>query len=364
MKTDSELNKKRLVVKNEINEGINKTPMALPFNITGRFVQKITGYPKPFPFMFCVLLLAVIILLILGLNYLLLFRSAQATTQITPVSAAIVVEIMLAIMAAAHFNIKMALSSIRDSVVDSIMTSEDLSKLHEWLSLGWSTSTIRRFFFWWVLFTVGGMTLLYVFFSQEGYFSIDLVIPLLLFMLLGGASIYYVVLMLILPTRLRTYNFKLYENDPVHSEIVADISTMLNRFIYGYVFLIVIMQLSFVIADLPLIAQMVFGLTSGWVPVISQYLVNQSAIRTIISRSKRKTLNRIQAEVQSLHGGDVKNKENLETINRLIDYHERIRATPNSNLNIQSLGNFLNQLALPLLGFLLANINAVIDFFR
>jgi hypothetical protein len=51
-------------------------------------------------------------------------------------------------------------------------------------------------------------------------------------------------------------------------------------------------------------------------------------------------------------------------INRLMDYHERIRATPNSNLNLQSLGNFLNQLALPLLGFLLANIDTVINLFR
>ncbi|MEK6753758.1 MAG: hypothetical protein AABZ00_15990 [Chloroflexota bacterium] len=364
MTTDSELNKKRLEVKNEINEGINKTPMALPFNITGRFVQKVTGYTKPLPFMFCVLLLAVIILLILGLNYLLLFRTAQATTQITPISAAIVVEIMLGIMAASHFNIKLVLSSIRDSVVDSIMSSEDLSKLYEWLSLGWSPSTIRRFFFWWILFVVGVITLVYVFFSQEGYFSVHLVIPTLLFAFLGGASIYYAALMLLLPARLRTYNFKLYENDPAHSEIVADISTMLNRFTYGYVFLIVIMQSSFVIGDLPLIAQIVFGITSGWVPVIAQYLVNQSCIRTIISRSKRKTLNRIQAEVKSLHEGDVKNKENLEAINRLMDYHERIRATPDSNLNMQSLGNFLNQLALPLFGFLIGNIDTIIDLFR
>jgi hypothetical protein len=286
------------------------------------------------------------------------------TTQITPISAAIVVEIMLAITAASYFNIKMVLSRIRDIVVDSIMSSEDLSNLQEWLSLGWSLRTIRRFFFWWILFVVGVMTLLYVFFSQKGYFSVDLAIPSLLFNLFGGLSIYYVALMLVLPTRLSTYNFKLYENDPAHSEIVDEISTLLNRFTYGYVFLAAVLQLSIAFAGLPLIAQIAVGITAGWVPVITQYLANQACIRTIISRSKRKTLNRIQAEIRSPHQGNVKDKENLEAINRLMDYHERIRATPNSNLSMQNFANLLNQLALPFLGFVLANINTIIDLFR
>jgi hypothetical protein len=364
MTTDSELIEKRLEVKNEINEGMNKTPMAQPFNITGRLVQNITGYRKPLPFVFCVLVLEIILLLILGLNYLLVDRILQATTRITPISAAIVVGIMVAIVAASHFNIKMVLSSIRDSIVDSIMASEDLSNLHEWLSLGWSPSSIRRFFFWYGLFVISVITLVYVFFSQAGYFSVGLVIPSLLFSLLGGTAIYYVALMLMLPTRLRTYSFKLYENDPAHSDVVDDISILLNRFTYGYVLLVVILQLSMAFAGLPLIAQMALGITSGWVPAIAQYFVNQACIRTIVSRAKRKTLNRIQTEIRSLQEGNVKDKENLEAINRLMDYHERIRATSNSNLNMQNFANLLNQLALPFLGFVLANIDTIIGLFK
>ena len=363
MTTDSELNKKRLEVKNEINEGINKTPMALLFNNTGRLVQKITGSAKPLPFIFCVAVLVIMTLLILGLNYLWLFRRTQAAIQITPVSAVIMVETTLVIVAATYFNINTVLTSIRDVVVDSIMSSEDLSKLHEWLSLGWSPSTIRRFFFWWFLFIVGALILFYPFFFQVG-FSVSFLIPSLLFSVFGGIAFYYAPLMILLPTRLGSYHFKLYENDPARSEIVDKISAILNRFTYGYVLLNVVFQSSLAIANLPIIAEIVFMVAFGWTPVIAQYLVNQACIRSIISRSKRKTLNRIQAEVQSLHEGDVKNKENLEVINRLMDYHERIRATPNSNLNLQSLGNFLNQLALPLLGFLLANIDTVIDLFR
>ena len=363
MITDSELIQKRLEVKNEIDEGTNKTPMARLFNFTGRVVQKITRYRKPLPFIVCVLVSAVITLLILGLNYLLLFRTGQATTQITPISAAIVVETSLLIVAATYFNISMVLAGIRDGVVDFIMSLEDLSKLHEWVSLGWSPGTVRRFFFWWLLIPIGPMPLLVPLFSQQG-FSADILIPSFLFAVLGGLSFYYAPLMVLLPIRLSNYRFKLYENDPARSEIVDTISTILNRFTYGYVFLNVVFQLSLAVANLPIIAEAAFMIVFGWLPVTTQYFVNQACIRTIISRSKKRTLNRIRAEVQSLHEGDVKNKENLEAINRLVDYHERIRATPNSNLNMQILGNFLNQLALPLLGFLLANINTIIDLFR
>jgi hypothetical protein len=42
MATNLELNQSRLEVKNEITTGINKTPMALLFNVAGKIIQKIT----------------------------------------------------------------------------------------------------------------------------------------------------------------------------------------------------------------------------------------------------------------------------------------------------------------------------------
>ena len=58
METDLELNAKRLEVKNEITEGINKTPMARLFNVTGSIVQKITRYPKQLPLAYSVAVLS------------------------------------------------------------------------------------------------------------------------------------------------------------------------------------------------------------------------------------------------------------------------------------------------------------------
>ena len=364
MTVESELSKKRLEVKNEIKEGISKTPMAQLLHIPGRAIQKLTRIPKPVPFLFSIVALALIILILLGLNYLLLFRTTKTITQITPIAAFAITEIFLLIVILTYFNINKVLFSIRDTLVDLILTSKDLSNLHQWLSLGWSPVTIGRFFFWWTTIFSIAIALLFFFLPQAGYSSLGLLLPYVFFLLLGGIAFYYAPLMILLPLRLRNYQFKLYENDPARSQITEDLSSILNRYTYGYVFLNALLQASFIIVSLPIIVQLIFMVTFGWIPVIIQYLVNQACIRTIISFSKRKTLGRLQEEIQKLHEGDVKNKENIETINRLMDYHERIRVTPNSNLNLQVIGNFLNQLALPLLGFLFANIDTIIDFFR
>ena len=57
-------------------------------------------------------------------------------------------------------------------------------------------------------------------------------------------------------------------------------------------------------------------------------------------------------------------KEAIEAINRLMDLHDRVRATRSSTLNLRTGLNFLNQLMLPLLAFLLANIDRLLEAVR
>jgi len=52
-------------------------------------------------------------------------------------------------------------------------------------------------------------------------------------------------------------------------------------------------------------------------------------------------------------------KDTLDRLSKLMDYHDRIKATPNSSLNFRSSLNFLNSLLLPLLAFILANLDTV-----
>jgi hypothetical protein len=83
-----------------------------------------------------------------------------------------------------------------------------------------------------------------------------------------------------------------------------------------------------------------------------------------LTKVKRQKLEEIQAKIEHLDKEhDIANKGTLETINRLIDYHERIRKTRNSAIDVGVVLRFLQSLLLPLIASLLASINDLIHVF-
>lgn len=360
METTLELNEKRQELKDEITAGINKTPMARLFNVTRSVVQKITRSQKPLPALYCTALLAPIVLMPV-LFYMILFHESQIAAEISLFSVITVLEVMLLSVILTYFNINRVLLSIRDILVDSIILSKDLSDLRKWLAIGWSSSVTKSFLIWWNTILVGIVT--YIFYVLEhGYLGFGLFIFLLIFIFLGGMAWYYVPLMLLLPMKLKFFQFDLYENDPAHSEIIESISAVLNRFTYGFVFINILVQLGLATTNFPIVLEFGFLVVLIWIPLVAQFFINQASIQYIISVSKRKTLNRIQMKIKTLHNSDIADKDNIDIVNRLMDYHERIRLTSNSNLSLESALKFLNQLIIPLLAFLLGNLEKVIAF--
>jgi hypothetical protein len=190
MAMDSELNEKRFEIKSEIAEGAHKTPMSLLFNVPSRIVQKIIRYPKPLPLMSCVVILALTILVLIGLDFLVLFRGTEAATRISLFSVMIVLEVAFLSVVLTYFNINKVLVSIQDTLVDFVISANDLANLRQWLSVAWSPSTIRRFFFWWIFISGGSGILLSFLLWQRGASVFGVLIPALVLAFLGGIGMY------------------------------------------------------------------------------------------------------------------------------------------------------------------------------
>ena len=76
-------------------------------------------------------------------------------------------------------------------------------------------------------------------------------------------------------------------------------------------------------------------------------------------------LNEVQAKVEELYKErKIPDEGLLDRLGKLMDYHDRIRDTPNSALNFRAGLNFLNSLLLPVFAFLLANLREVISLFK
>jgi hypothetical protein len=104
---------------------------------------------------------------------------------------------------------------------------------------------------------------------------------------------------------------------------------------------------------------------SGWGPPLVVFVTGQRALTHVIARSKWRTLDRIQADIAELTTeGDLTDKGTTDAINRLMDLHDRVKAARGSALDFRAGLQFLNALLLPLIAFLLSNIDRVLGLFR
>jgi len=171
-----------------------------------------------------------------------------------------------------------------------------------------------------------------------------------------------------LPPRLARYRFDLYTTDPSSSEVVGRLSRLMTFILYvtlGFIALLTIGLNQVNVLNLQ--TAFVFSLLI-WVPTIVSYGAGQFHISTMITKAKWKTLDEIQSKIEVLYE-DALNKENetpkketLDFIEKLMDSHDRIKITPNSALNLRAGLNFLNSLLLPILAFIVANLDKVIAF--
>ena len=68
----------------------------------------------------------------------------------------------------------------------------------------------------------------------------------------------------------------------------------------------------------------------------------------------------IRAKINALQArSDIAKKETAERILRLMDIHERVKSARADVFDLKSIRTFITQLMIPLLGFLLANLDTV-----
>ncbi len=77
---------------------------------------------------------------------------------------------------------------------------------------------------------------------------------------------------------------------------------------------------------------------------------------------KWRTLNLLQEQVRQLSAASSSetSSEIILQINQLMDFHDRVSATPDTLLNINVWGSLLQQLFLPLLALILGNFDSII----
>ena len=268
-------------------------------------------------------------------------------------------------------NIRAFLNTFRRSCVDRLLRIADINELEKWLE-----SNFKSWLPWFLVLGLGVGPFLGWFLYNNWLVNhaATTVFRLGPFVTVALAcvqavwvAIYLIPFYVAFPSLLNRYHFDLYTLDPSSSEVVGQLSRLLTFILYATMAYIVQLTIGLSYVEVLTAKTPVSGFIFSafvWAPTISLYASGQFHLSNIISRAKWKTLNEVQTKIEELNeAGKIPDKDTLERLDKLMNYHDRIRDTPNSALNFRAGLNFLNSLLLPVVAFVVANFKDVIAFF-
>jgi hypothetical protein len=247
-------------------------------------------------------------------------------------------------------------------VLDATESVGSLDEFEYWLGLACN----RRLQLLWTVIggLLSGLNLVAVINAQLGLvLGYSFISTIIMANMLGWPLVYLLLTVVLLSATLRRYDLKLFASDPSSSELVSHLSSELGFFVY-YVgvyaaIVTIVFALSGVLASFGILLILIY-----WLPIIAIFILNQTSLSSIIRRVKWKTLNEIQTKVEKLQTSkNFGNQETMDSIKRLMDYHDRVKATRDSALDFRAYLGFFNSLLLPLLAFILGNLDLVIKLF-
>lgn len=260
--------------------------------------------------------------------------------------------------------IRSTFSSLHNFFLSRLDSAGDLEDIASWLR---DTFDRRRQLAFGITFTLlvhlGFVSLDLSLFDRFGF---GLVAANVLLNFFHGICVYFAFAYLLwLFTRLRNYQFDLFAADPSSTETIMHLATTLTYGFYIAVGFATAMTVFFSLSNILPQASIVVTLISIWVYTITLFVANQFILSSIIVRAKWKALNKIQSQIHELESSErILSETTLGHIGKLIDYHQRIKETRNSALDVRALINVVNSLLLPTLSILATNSRPFVEFLK
>lgn len=179
-----------------------------------------------------------------------------------------------------------------------------------------------------------------------------------------GVGFPFIVWLMQFPKHFMKYRLNLYELNPAKSEVIEHLSDIFTRpFLVSAVFLATgtfIASLFNIFIWTVLVIVFIF-----WIPLIMQFINSQTAINKIINSEKWRTLNQLKEQIHTQKNEvGLRSPEQIEATKNLMDLYEKVYDSRNNRLTLNNIFDFLNQLLLPLLAFVISNYDDVLKFFH
>jgi hypothetical protein len=351
MTRETDLAEAREELKRQLTDGTHKSSIDVILASVGRVLQRLTRRPNPPAPWASALAIALLVSLVAGAASLLAGGWSRDAFE-TIALGGVLIFLNLVI---ARSTFRRAFDTLRDKLLDGLESGAGLTGLRAWLV---SSGRLR----WPALLGLVIYALFAAFILPnpvENPSPVETIIVGAVMLLWTGFLMYYMLLFVILPLRLGRCEFKLHAEDPVSTEVLVDWSGMMSYAAYMFAFMLATGTL-FTVTAVTFTRTTLLFIIPRWLPLVALFVVNQAAISGLITRSKRATLNDVEAQMEALRPeGEPASNETMETLLWVWDYHDRIKATRDSAIDIKGVMNLVNTLLIPLLAFLWANREAI-----
>lgn len=338
-----------------------KTAPAIILNLPNVAIGKLIRKDKPLPVWLSALLLGVIIFLPSYVLVLLLGESQQLKDIGWTVFSALQLTYIAVI--ACHYDLHLnILKTLRTRILPALASEKDQAALLNSIQVVTRPKYIPTIVLLSVVLAITaivGGTLVYG--RSPG---IALPLSAIFGGFFAGVGVYYLTWTVVLTRQLSNFRFCINEFTPGSSRVIHDILEMLNRHLY---IVAIFMGVVTVVNSLnPFTTWFVWvDILIGWLPIVTQFFLTQHSVGVIIANAKWDALEQIQAEIRALkNNGQLKEKETTDAINRLLDLHDRVQKIRNSTFDLTAGLNFLNQLMLPVVGWIVGNVEKLTSLVR
>ncbi len=249
----------------------------------------------------------------------------------------------------------------RDDLLEIVESVETLNDIQKWVDL---ICNKKLFILAGIFGVVTGAVFPFSFNTTIGLsVGIGFTVMFILFALQSATFVGFLFLVLFLAVGMRNYQITLFPASPSDSKVISTLSGFMSSFVYLFSIYGAVLTLALGITGL--LPSFSYTLPLFWCVIVLIFAISQYSLAQIIQREKWKTLKETQTQIEKIQKEQaVPDKEARETLNWLLDYHHKVKATRNSALNLEAGLNLFNSLLLPVLAFVLGNLDKVIAFFR
>jgi len=368
MSTDPALIEKREELKRRLAAGEYKTLVDIFLEWCDRSIRKVTRRSKPLPIWLIIVFLVFIInLIVFAEDY--VEGDITAVANLLRLEYRFVIPLMIWITAIAtiafvilNLYVHKLFSLWHDVVLDAMKSLVSLREFEGWLE------QVSNWRFHFLLMVVTGslaftFTVIPISYELGSFAGFGFAFASIILNVFAGSFVYQIILVGFLAAKLRRYDLELFPLDPASSELVHDISTAFNSVIYFIGIIAALLTLPSAFSKL-LPSFNIFLALSYWPAIITIFILTQASLSIAVQRAKRNTLKEVQTKIERLRASkSFGSPKIMDTISKLMDYHDRVKATRESALDIKAYFSLINSLILPLLAFVLGNLELVLKLF-